>query len=115
MCTVRVMRLMFERRRGHGRRAERPRASTRSRSGNTKLRRLRLRTHMGALVSTIRETRARVLHSHVGNLGWANARVAERAGLKHVVTFYGYDVNMLPRSEPRWRARYEELKAAGGQ
>jgi colanic acid/amylovoran biosynthesis glycosyltransferase len=34
---------------------------------------------------------------------------ARRAGIRHVVTFYGLDVNFLPRHDRRWRGRYAEL------
>ncbi len=52
-----------------------------------------------------------VLHSHFGPEGWRNLALAKRRGMKHVVTFYGYDVNCLPRVNPRWRDRYRELFA----
>jgi colanic acid/amylovoran biosynthesis glycosyltransferase len=34
---------------------------------------------------------------------------ARQAYVKHVVTFYGLDVNFLPRQDPRWRSRYRAL------
>lgn len=52
-----------------------------------------------------------ILHSHFGDRGWRDVPVARALGVKHVVTFYGFDVNMLPRS-PVWRKRYEELFAS---
>ncbi len=55
---------------------------------------------------------ARVLHSHFGDRGWANLSVARRHGVRHVVTFYGYDVSRLPQAQPRWRGRYEDMFAA---
>ena len=33
------------------------------------------------------------------------------ADVKHIVTFYGYDVNYLPKQDPRWQTRYQELFA----
>lgn len=59
--------------------------------------------------SLVRGTGAQVLHSHFGNHGWENIRFAERAGLKHVVTFYGYDASRLPQVEPIWKERYREM------
>jgi colanic acid/amylovoran biosynthesis glycosyltransferase len=47
-----------------------------------------------------------VIHSHFGDRGWLDMPLARRDGLKHVVTFYGYDVNRLPQTEPMWRERY---------
>ena len=73
------------------------------------MRRLRLRSHMGSVFQTSRRIRAGILHSHFGNQGWASARQAKAAGLKHVVTYYGLDVNFLPRSDHRWYARYREM------
>ena len=50
----------------------------------------------------------RVLHSHFGDRGWWDAPLA-RNGVKHVVTFYGYDLGLLPLQNPVWQTRYEEL------
>jgi colanic acid/amylovoran biosynthesis glycosyltransferase len=73
------------------------------------VRKLGIRRHLWLLDRASRQTRARILHSHFGNMGWANLPVAQKRRLKHVVTFYGYDVQYLPRSAPLWRLRYEEL------
>lgn len=75
------------------------------------LRELRLRRHSEFLVRVARTTSAGVLHSHFGNVGWADLGVAGRLGLKHIVTFYGFDVSRLPSSDPRWRDRYRQLFA----
>jgi colanic acid/amylovoran biosynthesis glycosyltransferase len=61
------------------------------------------------LAQTALESGARVLHSHFGNRGWLDIKAARRAGLKHVVTFYGSDVNRLPVVKPWWRQRYRAL------
>ena len=53
----------------------------------------------------IKEYQPHILHSHFGDLGWVNIPLARKNRLKHVVTFYGYDVNMLPTQEPVWRKR----------
>jgi len=50
-----------------------------------------------------------ILHSHFGPLGWGNIEVVRRLGLKHVVSFYGFDVNYLPQSSKRWYQRYADL------
>ena len=70
---------------------------------------LRLRRHLGLLVRVANKIRADVLHSHFGNVGWANIRAAKKTGLKHIVTFYGQDVNRLPSIDYRWRKRYLDL------
>jgi colanic acid/amylovoran biosynthesis glycosyltransferase len=76
-----------------------------------RLHKLRVRRHYGFLVQQARRLHARLLHSHFGNAGWANLRAAAQARLKHVVTFYGYDVSQLPRLDPRWHQRYRQLFA----
>ena len=53
----------------------------------------------------------KILHSHFGNLGWYDLPLATKYNLKHVVTFYGQDVNMLPVQNPVWYKRYGELFA----
>ncbi len=54
---------------------------------------------------------AEVLHSHFGDRAWSNIDNARRLGLKHAVTFYGYDVSRLPKTNPVWRDRYQDLFA----
>ncbi|MEX0686980.1 MAG: glycosyltransferase [Balneolales bacterium] len=61
------------------------------------------------VLNVSRKTDAQLLHSHFGHTAWENMRTARKAGLKHVVTFYGQDVNYLPVQRPIWRKRYREL------
>lgn len=75
------------------------------------MRKLRLRRHFHFLVREARRHHGHILHSHFGNTGWQNLGAARQAGLRHVVTFYGYDVGQLPREDARWRRRYAELFA----
>ena len=75
------------------------------------LRALRLRRHLGLAVRVGRQFGARVLHSHFGHFGWADAGAARALGAAHVVTFYGHDVTRLPAVDPRWRRRYAALFA----
>lgn len=72
------------------------------------LRKLRFRRHLDYVVQVGRETGAQIVHSHFGNMAWANLGAVRKLGVKHVVTFYGLDVNQLPQS-PVWRERYPEL------
>lgn len=74
-------------------------------------RKLRLRRHLDYLVQVGRRTHTQIVHSHFGNVGWANLGAVRKLGAKHVVTFYGLDVNMLPQQFPVWRKRYRELFA----
>jgi colanic acid/amylovoran biosynthesis glycosyltransferase len=58
-----------------------------------------------------KKCRANILHSHFGHIGWENLRAAARLKVKHIVTFYGFDVNYLPHTEPIWHERYKQLFA----
>ncbi len=73
------------------------------------LRKLGIREYLGYKVFEAKRHRAQLLHSHFGNQGWLDRKIAPRAGLKHVVTFYGYDVSYLPQEYPEWHERYQDL------
>ncbi len=48
-----------------------------------------------------------LVHSHFSFVGWEYRRLAQRLGVPHVVSFYGFDYEWLPRNEPKWIARYK--------
>ncbi len=73
------------------------------------LRKLRIRHDLGYLTTQAQKINPQIVHSHFGNVGWANYKAVERLGAHHIVTFYGLDVNLLPKQDPHWRARYREL------
>jgi len=79
------------------------------------LRRLHLRDYFGFTVAVAKRTQGQLLHSHFGHRAWENLGTARQAGLHHVATFYGYDVNQLPQEAPIWQARYQQLFAAVDQ
>ncbi len=74
-----------------------------------RIRKLKLRHHMGYLVKISKKTQAQIIHSHFGHIGWANLGAVRKLGIKHVVTFYGFDVTRLPIKDPVWRDRYYQL------
>jgi colanic acid/amylovoran biosynthesis glycosyltransferase len=71
------------------------------------LRKLRVCRHF-AWAKRARELGARLVHSHFGNTAWEFLPVARACRARHVVSFYGFDVNRLPRRGP-WLARYAEV------
>lgn len=75
------------------------------------LRKIGARRHLGFLVRTARRHDIRLVHSHFGDVAWADLGAVRRLSARHVVTFYGFDVKKLPASDPRWRTRYRELFA----
>ncbi len=68
-----------------------------------------LQNHLSLLDNVIRTINPDILHSHFGHLGWTNSSLAKKKGLKHIVNFYGADVNYLPMKDPRWLKRYHEM------
>ena len=73
------------------------------------LRKLKLHDYLEFCVKVAKRKKATLLHSHFGYVGWADLTVAQKAGLKHVVTFYGIDVNGFPQKDPIWGKRYQKL------
>lgn len=50
-----------------------------------------------------------IVHSHFGNNGWAILDAVKKSGAQHFVTFYGQDVEKLPKDNPVWLTRYRQL------
>jgi len=73
------------------------------------IRKMISRQYRDFLSSIIESVNAQVVHSHFGDIAWMNLKVAKKTGVKHVATFYGYDVNMLPAQDKRWLSRYQVL------
>jgi len=73
------------------------------------LQRLGVRDYRGKLFRTIKSLKPNIVHSHFGDEAWRKMELVKRLGVRHVVTFYGYDVNRLPSVEPIWFERYKEL------
>ncbi len=64
------------------------------------------------VVDAARRAGAALIHSQWGDHACRDVEAAREAGLAHVATFYGKDVNFLPRQKPKWLARYREMFAA---
>lgn len=72
------------------------------------LRTMNIRTRHNHLLRTGQRIGATVIHSHFGNTGWYNQPAVNKLGIPHVVTFYGWDVNLLPQ-QFLWPERYRAL------
>jgi colanic acid/amylovoran biosynthesis glycosyltransferase len=73
------------------------------------MRRVGYRWYPAVLDRAIARHRPVIIHSHFGLTGWFDLPTARKYGLKQVVAFYGFDVNMLLLKRPAWRERYGEL------
>jgi colanic acid/amylovoran biosynthesis glycosyltransferase len=73
------------------------------------LRKLGIQNHLDFVTSTARKINAQLLHSHFGYVGWRNLEVVRQTDMRHIVTFYGEDVNLFPVRDSRWRTRYQRL------
>ena len=66
-------------------------------------------SHLPLLKEIICKVRPDILHTHFGHMGWVNTPLAKKYGVKHVVSFYGSDVNHIPATDPQWFSRYREM------
>ena len=72
------------------------------------LRFMRIKRGLGWIKIALNNFRPDLIHSHFGHIGWiALPEIKNYA--PHIVTFYGFDVSMLPKKRVEWRARYKEL------
>ena len=61
------------------------------------------------LTRIAKKNKVNILHSHFANIACRNIEAAARAGLRHVVSFYGVDVNYMPTQDKDLRERYKIL------
>jgi colanic acid/amylovoran biosynthesis glycosyltransferase len=73
------------------------------------MRNLSVRSFQVHLASVVKKVGALLVHSHFGDIGWNDLPGVRKTDARHVVTFYGYDVNKLPTEDKRWLHRYREL------
>jgi colanic acid/amylovoran biosynthesis glycosyltransferase len=73
------------------------------------LRNLNIRSSNTYLSALVKKFKTQLVHSHFGNIGWHNQKCLNTIQVKHIVTYYGFDVNMLPTQNPIWYKRYAEL------
>lgn len=76
---------------------------------DTGLKKIGIRNYLGFLIHQAKTQNIQILHSHFGNIGWANVAGAERLRLKHIVTFYGQEIGRFPKQDSRWFSRYKDL------
>lgn len=86
-----------------------PELSLLSRFGESGLKGAKPLSRMFWLWHMCQRIKPEIVHSHFGNVGWFDSFVVRLTGAKHVVTFYGLDVNMVPKQDPRWLGRYKSL------
>jgi colanic acid/amylovoran biosynthesis glycosyltransferase len=70
---------------------------------------LDFRWHPSPYHEAIQRHQPEILHSHFGNVGWYDLPLASKHCLKHIVTFYGADMSLLPTRKPVWLERYQVL------
>ena len=50
-----------------------------------------------------------IVHAHFANVGWEVQKALKEESIPIVVSFYGWDYEMLPHVKPEWKARYKEM------
>ena len=62
-----------------------------------------------AFYKLIHRKEARLIHAHFGFCGYDAIRLAKRANVPLVTTFYGFDASRIPRLYPIWQKKYRDL------
>lgn len=76
---------------------------------NFYLRKVGLSRFSPHLRKTLQSSGYDLLHAHFGNTGWELMPAANADRIPLVTTFYGIDVNYLPKQRPVWYKRYLRL------
>lgn len=61
------------------------------------------------LLEYIAEYKIELVHAHFANIGWEVQRALKAINIPIVVSFYGWDYEMLPHVKPEWKAKYQEM------
>jgi colanic acid/amylovoran biosynthesis glycosyltransferase len=63
----------------------------------------------GRIAQRVVELAPDVVHAHFGAAGWYGRAAARLVDRPYAVSFYGLDVDALPRGSRRWRERYRRI------
>ncbi len=63
----------------------------------------------GRLARRVELLKPDVLHAHFGAAGWDARAAADRVRKPFLVSYYGLDVDALPRGSRKWRSRYRRI------
>ncbi|MBI2966766.1 MAG: glycosyltransferase family 4 protein [Bacteroidetes bacterium] len=72
----------------------------------------RIRTHypyQRYLKDVARIHRINILHAHFAHMGWEYLPLAKKLRIPYVISFYGFDYESLPNSQPEFKERYQML------
>lgn len=70
---------------------------------------LGLKANLSFVENVVQNIKPNLIHSHFGDNGWSYSKLASKHRLTHLVSFYGYDVNMIPNRGSRWKAHYQDM------
>jgi colanic acid/amylovoran biosynthesis glycosyltransferase len=75
------------------------------------LRLLLVDSHIDLLVFMwkLKKSKCSLIHAHFAYVGWNFIPVAKILKIPLVVSFYGYDYDFLPNTQPKWKRRYKKL------
>ena len=57
------------------------------------------------------ENKIDIVHAHFANMGWEVQETVKKLKLPLVVSFYGWDYEMLPHVKPEWKSRFIDMFA----
>ncbi len=86
-----------------------PQSSLIARLGESRLKGAKILSGLFWLYRIYNKIKPDIVHSHFGTVAWVNSLFLRLTKAKHIVTFYGFDVNMVPQQDPKWLNRYHAL------
>lgn len=73
------------------------------------LKKVGIRKYLHFYEKAIKCNGTQLIHSHFGHIGIAGSILAKNAGIPHVVSFYGMDLEQIPREFPEFRQAYHQM------
>ncbi len=72
-------------------------------------------TTQSKLIQYCKKENIEILHAHFANIGWDMLEIKRKTNLPFLISFYGWDYEMLPHVRPVFKKRYQILfKEADG-
>jgi len=68
-----------------------------------------MRSFNEQLAEYVIEHKIDLVHAHFANMGWEVQRALKDIDIPIVVSFYGWDYEMLPHVKSEWKSKYQEM------
>lgn len=62
-----------------------------------------------SIIQYAQQQKIDIVHAHFANVAWDFRAIPKRLKVPFVVSFYGWDYEMLPHTDPKYKKRYQQL------